>query len=128
MSIPQISPDQAQEMLRSNAATVYLDVRTPDEFAQGHVPGAVNVPVAVAEPSGYQPCPDFVAECEVRFAKDTPIITGCLRGGRSIRAAGVLIAEGYTDVVDMRGGLEGELGPTGKISFPGWAPRGFPVE
>ena len=92
------------------------------------MPGAVNVPVAIAGPSGMRPNPDFLPECSVRFTKDTPLITGCLRGGRSLRAAGALLGEGFTDVVDMRGGWDGELDTNGAVAFPGWSRRGLPVE
>ena len=128
MNIRNVDPVGAQSLLVSNEATVYLDVRTPDEFAAGHVPGAVNVPVAVVGPGGMTPNPDFVDECNVRFSKDTPLITGCLRGGRSLRAAGILLGEGFTDVLNMRGGWDGEVVAAGSGMFPGWSRRGLPVE
>jgi len=128
MPIARISPEDTQGLLKTNAAVVYLDVRTEDEFAQGHVPGAVNVPVAVVGSSGMQPNPDFLLEVNARFPKNTPLVTGCLRGGRSMRAAGALMADGFTDVLDMRGGWDGELGPAGEVVYPGWSRLGFPVE
>jgi rhodanese-related sulfurtransferase len=128
MSIERISPEEAQAALADNPSTIYLDVRTPGEFTGGHVPGAVNVPVAVRGAAGMSPNPDFLDEVNVRFAKDTPIITGCLRGGRSLRAAGALIGDGFVNVVDMRGGWDGEMDAMGNIAYPGWQRRGLPVE
>lgn len=48
---PVVTAEETQQLLDSGAAA-YVDVRTPEEFAAGHVPGAVNVPVAVVGPSG----------------------------------------------------------------------------
>jgi len=128
MAIQRISPEDAQATLATNVSTVYLDVRTPPEFAAGHVPGAINVPIATREVGGMAPNPDFLDEVNVRFSKDTPIITGCLRGGRSLRAAGALLGDGFTNVVDMRGGWDGEKDASGSIAYPGWQRRGMPVE
>ncbi len=128
MPIERISPEETKTALASDPTIVYLDVRTPEEFAGGHVPGAINVPIAMRGPTGMVPSPDFVDEVNVRFAKDTAIITGCLRGGRSLRAAGVLIENGFSRVLDMRGGWDGEMDGAGNVSFPGWQRLGYPVE
>jgi rhodanese-related sulfurtransferase len=128
MNIHRISPEETQALLAAIEGAVYLDVRTPEEFAGGHVPGAINVPVAVTSPKGMQPNPDFLPEVNARFGKDTTLITGCLRGGRSMRAAGVLISDGFVAVHDMRGGWDGELSTNGEVAYPGWTRRGLPVE
>ena len=44
-----------------------------------------------------------------------------------MRAAQVLQANGFTNVVDMRGGFDGESNPLGQIVYDGWARRGLPV-
>ncbi len=128
MQIPRISPEETQALLAATEGAVYLDVRTAEEFAQGHVPGAINVPVALKSATGMQPNPDFLPEVNVRIGKDTPLVTGCLRGGRSMRAAGALIGDGFTAVQDMRGGWDGELSASGELAYPGWSRRGLPVE
>lgn len=128
MNIRRVDPDTVRSLLQSDAALVYLDVRTPEEFAGGHVPDAVNVPVAIRGPSGMIPNPDFLLECSARFPKDTPLVTGSMRGGRSIRAAGALLGEGYSNVMDMRGGWEGESDAEGEVVFLGWRGRSFPVD
>jgi len=129
MEVRRIDPDQAKAHLDANDGHVYLDVRTEEEFRCGRVPGSVNVPVLVRNPNGpgLVPNPDFVAQVAERFAKDTPIIAACLRGGRSLRAAGMLIARGFSNVVDMRGGYDGELDANGDVIFPGWTRRGLPT-
>ena len=126
MEITRISPEEAQTALESEEVT-YLDVRSEGEFQQGHVPGAINIPIAHRTPQGMQPNPDFLDQVKAALSPDAQIITGCLRGGRSLRAAQMLVAEGYSQVVDMRGGWDGELDSMGQVVYPGWARRGLPV-
>jgi len=127
MSINRISPEETKELLDSDAEYIYIDVRTVDEFEAGHVPGSKNLPVLERGPAGMAPNSNFVAVAEANFAKDAKIITGCLRGGRSMRAAQMLVASGYSNVADMRGGFDGEMAPGGGIAYDGWARRGLPV-
>ena len=44
-----------------------------------------------------------------------------------MRAAEMLISAGFTAVVDMRGGFDGEMGPGGVLVYEGWSRRGLPV-
>ena len=93
--IERISPEEANEKLDSGEGYVYIDVRDIHEFEAGHPEGAHNVPVLLRGPGGMMMNADFVAVCEANFAKDQKIITGCLRGGRSLKAAEMLIAAGF---------------------------------
>lgn len=127
MPLERISPEQTHEKLQSDEDWIYLDVRTVEEFEAGHVPGARNAPVFERGPSGMTPNEEFVDVVAANFSKDAKIITACLRGGRSLKAAELLIEAGFSNVVDMRGGFDGEPGPGGGIAYPGWARRGLPV-
>ena len=71
--------------------------------------------------------PDFNRQADARFEKDSRIITACLRGGRSLKAAMMLLAGGYTEIVDMQGGYDAELDALGNVVVEGWARRGFPT-
>ena len=71
--------------------------------------------------------PDFNNQVAEQFEKDSRIITACLRGGRSLKAAMMLTAEGYTGIVDMLGGYDPELDAFGNVVVEGWARRGFPT-
>ena len=103
-------------------------MRTVSEFDAGHVPGAKNVLVVEPDPFGrMQLNPRFVEIVERNFGKDVKCITGCQKGGRSLKAAELLLSAGFTNVVDMRGGFGGETDEMGRLTFPGWAPRGFPT-
>ena len=128
MQIKRITPEQAKELLDSNAGHIYLDVRTVPEFEAGHVPGAKNVPVVEPDPFGrMQMNPRFVEIMEANFGNEVECITGCQKGGRSLKAAELLLQAGFTNVLDMRGGFGGETDEMGQLTFPGWAPRGLPT-
>lgn len=53
---------------------------------------------------------------------------GCKSGGRSLRAAELATQLGYTSVVDMAGGFDGERDMTGRLLVAGWKESGLPVE
>lgn len=127
MALKRISPDEARDLLESGEDYIYLDVRSIPEFEQGHAPGAKNIPLLHRTAMGMQPNEEFVDVCERALGKDAKIITACLKGGRSMRAAQVLQANGFTNVVDMRGGFDGESNPLGQVVYDGWARRGLPV-
>lgn len=128
MEIKRIAPEEAKQFLDSNQGHVYLDVRSTPEFEAGHVPGAKNVPLLEPDPSGRMaPNPRFLEVVEKNFTRDAKIITGCMKGGRSLKAAEVLLQAGFANVVDMRGGFGGETDQFGRVTFPGWAPRGLPT-
>src|SRR6266849_7594318 len=96
MEIKRITPEQAKELLDSNQDYIYLDVRTVPEFDAVHVPGAKKVPVVEPDASGrMQLNPRFVEIVEASFVKDVKCITGCQKGGRSIKAAELLLVAGF---------------------------------
>ena len=130
MSVKQIDPKQTSDTLRQDPNAVYLDVRTPEEFAQGHVPGAVNMPVMSPDPVSRRmsPNPNFLASVESAYPKDKKVICGCQMGGRSQFAAEMLDRAGFTDVSNMTGGFGGARDPMGRIVAPGWLQSDLPVE
>ena len=78
---------------------VLIDVREKDEFAGGHIPGAINLPLSSIAAS-----PDKLPQ------KDTPVYVYCLSGARSRQAAGFLEKNGYTNVNNI-GGISRYKGP-----------------
>lgn len=91
--------DELEEARKTDGAVI-VDVRGRDEYAQGHIPGAVSIPADELD-SADSLIPD----------KNTPVFTYCLRGSRSRSAAKELKAMGYTRVINM-GGIDkykGEL-------------------
>ena len=80
---------------RSRPRTVLLDVREPDEYEQGAIPGAVHIARGQLE-----------SQVEGRLIdKDAPVIVYCAVGVRSVFAAKTLGELGYTDVVSLAGGF-----------------------
>jgi len=130
MSAKTIGTEEAKNILDSDNNAVYIDVRTEQEFMNGHVPRSVNIPVVWPDPSTRQmkPNPDFVHVVSAQFGKDKRIIVGCQAGGRSQFAAELLAGEGFQDVSNMQGGFGGARDPMGRVIAPGWAQLGFPVE
>ena len=122
----KVSPNEAHALM-TNEHYEYLDVRTVAEFDAGHPAGAYNVPLLDAGPGGMTPNPDFMAVMEAAFPKDGKLVVGCKAGGRSLKAAGMLIAAGFTDVIDQRAGFHGQTDPFGRAVEPGWLSKGLPT-
>lgn len=129
MSYETTAPAGAKDLLDSGAGWIYLDVRTEEEYASGHVPGAYNIPVATRDPAaGMTLNPAFTELVQRHFGVETKLVLGCAAGGRSARACEMLAPLGYKSLVNMHGGFSGAGGPSGEIEEPGWAACGFPVE
>src|SRR5262245_9264104 len=130
MSVKQISPQQANEILEEHSDAAYIDVRTEPEFQNGHPPKAVNIPVVFPDPVRGQmvPNPEFLGVVESKFVKDAKIIVGCQAGGRSQFAAELLMQAGFKDVSNMQGGFGGARDPMGRVVAAGWVQSNLPVE
>ncbi len=122
----QVSPEEAEALLADGY--VYLDVRTEAEFEAGHVPGAFNVPVALASQGSMTANPDFERVVEGAFSKDTRCIVGCKAGGRSATAMKRLGAAGFTSLVELHAGWDGARDAFGRVVEEGWSRKGLPCE
>jgi rhodanese-related sulfurtransferase len=128
MSIKQIEPPQAYEILQQNPDAIYVDVRTEEEFAQGHPTGAINLPVVFLKPAAApQPNPSFLDVAQKVLPQNKKLVVGCMAGGRSQRACEILEQAGYTDLINVRGGFGGARGAGGEIVVVGWRDAGLPV-
>jgi molybdopterin/thiamine biosynthesis adenylyltransferase/rhodanese-related sulfurtransferase len=93
--IREVDTATAEQAIAAQPAPVVLDVREPDEYEQGALPGAVHIPRGHLE-----------SQVENRIAdRDAPIVVYCAGGTRSAFAAKTLTDLGYTDVVSMAGGF-----------------------
>ena len=127
VDIRQVTPPDAKQILDVTDGAVYLDVRTPEEFAAGHPAGAINVPAFFKGLLGMKPNEQFLRVAEQILPKERPILCGCAVGGRSQKAAEILAAAGYRDVRNVRGGFSGARDALGRVVVPGWREAGLPV-
>ena len=95
-SYRQISMDEAVAMMEQESRYVILDVRTPEEFAEKHIPNAINVPNENIGTDEISQLPD----------KDQLIMVYCRSGRRSKEAAEKLVKLGYTNIVEFGGILD----------------------
>jgi rhodanese-related sulfurtransferase len=91
LGVPTVGVDQLEAKLREGGV-VLIDVREPDEFASGHVPSAVNVPLKTLPAA----LPSFDP------AAETYVI--CQTGHRSAAAVKIMRREGFTHAFSVRGG------------------------
>lgn len=89
----QIQMDEAITMMEEEIDYIILDVRTPEEFAEKHIPGAVNVPNESIGTEEIKELPN----------KDQLILVYCRSGNRSKQASEKLVALGYTNVYEFGG-------------------------
>ena len=89
----QVSMAEAMTMMEEQTGYILLDVRREDEFATGHIPGAINVPNEVIGTDAIVELPD----------KDQLILVYCRSGNRSKQASQKLAAQGYTNIVEFGG-------------------------
>lgn len=92
----QITMDEAVTMMAQETGYIILDVRRPDEFAEGHIPGAINV---ANETIGTDEIPELPD-------KDQLIMVYCRSGRRSKEASEKLVKLGYTNIVEFGGILD----------------------
>ncbi|MEZ4219648.1 MAG: rhodanese-like domain-containing protein [Polyangiaceae bacterium] len=123
--IKGVSPEEAIELMKDG--WIYVDVRSVPEFEAGHVPESLNIPLLNMGPGGMQPNTEFMKVMQGCFKKSDKLLLGCRSGGRSRRAAEMLIAIGYTDLADLVTGWEGTRDHFGRI-VPGWSKKDLPVE
>ena len=93
VSYRQINMDEAITMMEEESSYIILDVRTPEEFADKHIPGAINIPNETISMEEIPELPD----------KDQLILVYCRSGNRSKQASEKLVALGYTNIVEFGG-------------------------
>jgi rhodanese-related sulfurtransferase len=103
--IREVTPKEVREMRTRGEKATYLDVREPNEWNLGHLPGAMHIPRGTLE-----------TKVEAAIPRDRKIVIYCASGNRSALAADTLQQMGYGDVVSMSAG------------FTGWAQSGGEVE
>ena len=93
-NIVSVSAPEFDTKIKTDSVQL-LDVRTPQEYAEGHIDGALNINVQ---------SDDFQQMAEKELSKDSTILVYCRSGRRSMDAAGILTRLGYR-VINLKGGI-----------------------
>lgn len=99
------APQELRQRQAAGEAVLVIDVRTPGEFAAGHVPGAINLPHDAISGN----------EAVLRGWKEKPVVIYCRSGRRAATAAAVLEKQGFRKLEQLAGDM------------PGWQAQGGPV-
>ena len=94
-----LNPKDAERKIKAGKFTV-IDVRTPEEFAEGHIAGGVNINISA---------PDFSQKIE-SLDKGKEYLVYCRSGGRASRAKEILESAGFGNVYNLTGGITGWVG------------------
>lgn len=127
MSIEQVTPTQAKEILDQEKTSLYVDVRSIPEFIAEHPAEAINIPLMHKGPYGMAPNEDFLNVSLANLPKDKTLVVGCLKGGRSMKACQILEQNGYTKLYNVIGGFGGALDPMTGQTQTGWKDSGLPT-
>ncbi|MEC5126790.1 rhodanese-like domain-containing protein [Verrucomicrobiales bacterium BCK34] len=100
-----ISPEETSELLKANEGVRILDIRTPEEFSEGHIEGAVNIDYKAD---------NFDEEIGL-LDKSVPYVVHCASGGRSGQSLPKFENSGFEKIYHLKAG------------FSGWADEGLPV-
>jgi len=103
-----VSPDHGPTWVRAHEAAV-LDVREPDEYVAGHIPGAISIPQA-----------DLALRLE-EVPRQQHVLVACRSGLRSLASARFLKGVGYDRVTNLHGGALGWI-DAGHPVVTGWLP------
>jgi rhodanese-related sulfurtransferase len=101
-----VSADDFQKKISSLKEVQLVDVRTPEEYREGHIKNSLNINVQGTS---------FEAEV-AKLDKKRPVMVYCRSGGRSASAQRMLIDMGFAEVINLDGGIRG------------WQSAGKPVE
>ena len=109
-TISEIPAEELYNRIEANTAPLIIDVRSPDEFAAGHLPGALNV--------AHSEFVEYPAESVALLptARDAEIVVHCVSGKRAGIAMDVITSAGYSNVGHLIG------------DFSGWEAAGYPIE
>jgi len=104
-SMNYLAVNKLERLLKEDSSVMLIDARTSEEFAEGHVPGAINVGIVelteFAESAGK--------------ASEGLVVTMCGSAGRGEKAAEILFSQGVGNVLVLQGGLKA------------WKDAGLPV-
>jgi rhodanese-related sulfurtransferase len=102
--IEEVSPEDVKSMIAGGEKVVYLDVREPNEWNLGRIPGAVHLPRGNLE-----------TKIEALIDRQQRVVVYCARGNRSALAALTMQQMGYEKVSSMARGFGGWVDVNGEV-------------
>lgn len=93
--VKNVNAEEAYNLINENSEVVILDVRTKEEYDNGHIPGAKLVPVQLLS----------MKLTELNEYKDKPVLVYCASGGRSPRAVDTLANNDFKDIYHLTRGI-----------------------
>ena len=93
--IKNVTAEEAHKLLSENSEFVILDVRTREEYEDGHIPGAKLIPVQILP----------MKLDELSKYKDKPVLVYCASGGRSPRAVDTLANNSFNNIYHLSRGI-----------------------
>ncbi len=96
-TVAHVTPNEAQAQLEKDSDIVVLDIRTPEEFAAGHIPGAINIDYHA---------PDYAAKIKTLDTSKTYLMH-CAGGGRSGRSLALFAEVGLDKLLHLEAGYRG---------------------
>ena len=95
--VKRLDPQNFDKKLKESKEAVLIDVRTPGEYAQGHLADAVCIDVNAS---------DFKSRVS-KLDKTKPVFVYCKGGARSNTAANIMTGMGFNEIYDLNGGIVG---------------------
>ncbi|XP_078167418.1 thiosulfate sulfurtransferase 16, chloroplastic-like [Carex rostrata] len=114
VAVVTIDVSTAKDLVHSKH--LYLDVRTLEEFGEGHLENSIVVPYLFITPQGREKNPQFLEQVLSACKKEDNIIVGCRSGVRSLQASAELLNAGFKSIKNMEGG------------YTAWVANGFAVK
>jgi rhodanese-related sulfurtransferase len=109
-SVNECSPAAIHDQLTGTPDTLLIDVREPEEYRHGHLPGSVNIPRGMLE---------FRISNEPQLQNlSRPIVVYCKTSGRAALSVVAMQTMGFTNVLSLAGGIEAWIAEQRPISKP----------
>lgn len=92
-ALKRLSAPELKAIMDNGEAVTIIDVRTPEEYRQGHIPGSISVPL------------DTIKDLE-SVSYEGNVVLYCTAGVRSRKAGRMFAAKGLSDLMDLKGGIK----------------------
>lgn len=109
-SVNEHSPAAINDQISTVPGTLLIDVREPDEFRQGHLPGSINIPRGMLE---------FRISGEPQLQNlSRPIVVYCKTSGRAALSVVAMQTMGFTNVLSLAGGFDAWVAEQRAVAKP----------